>query len=82
MTITESLRRIDTEIEEKANLKVKYPNHYKLINVVARNSFLITKVSIAIIKCSNRFNQYAARDKVLNYRLAVKECPRCSRHET
>ena len=81
MSIIESLRRIDAKIEEKVNLKVKYPNHYELIDVAARNSFLITKVSIAIIKCSNGFNQYAARDKVLNYRLAVKECPRCSQHE-
>ena len=56
MTITECLRRIDTEIEEKANLKVKYPNYYKLIDVAARNSFPITKVLIVMIKCSNGFN--------------------------
>ena len=76
--IKKGIRIIDTESKELKYIKLKYPNYYDIININTRNSFSAGSTLLAMIKCSYGFNQYATRDKIINYGLAIEECPRSS----
>ena len=76
------LSRIDTKIDKREYLAHKYPNNFELIDINTWNSLLITSVTTGTIKCSNGFNEYAVRDKIINYRLVVEEYLWCSWQET
>ena len=54
--IKESIRIINTEVEELKYIKMKYPDHYNIIDHSAWNSFLAGSVSLAMIKYSYGFN--------------------------
>ena len=57
------------------------PNTYDMIDLEARNYFSKGIVLISIINCCFRFNHYVSRDRIINYGMAVEECPRCSQRE-
>ena len=79
--IIAGLSRIDAEIDEREHLVHKYLNYFELIYINIWNAFPIVSVTTITIKCSNRFNQYTVRDKIINYGLVVEECPWYSQKE-
>jgi len=79
--VRESIRKLDAMEAEDEYTKAKYKDKVELIDTEAQNCFSKAQ-SMCSIKCSYGFNHYATRDKVINYGLVSKECPRCSRKET
>ena len=60
----------------------KFKHYSSFIDVEARNDFKSKDVITLVIKFTYSFNQYAARDAIINGRLTGMECPRCSKVET
>ena len=81
-SIKEGFQIIDAEKEERDYMKQKFLYHYEFIDFDARNAFTSGSITTAMIKCTYGFNQYASRDKIINYRATVDECPRCSCFES
>ena len=81
ISIKETIRLIDAMEEEKLYAKKKYPNHYELIDYEAHNCFISGTTMIVMLKCTYGFNQYATRDRTINYGQLVKEYPCCSNKE-
>jgi len=79
--IKEAIRIIDARESETEYIRKKYSSFCDFIYIAARASFLVGSINACTIKCAYGFNQYAARDKIINHRLINEECLRCSRKE-
>jgi len=76
--IRESIRIHDAIKAEMKYASKKFGDKLEFIDMEARNCFAPRLITPSTLKCYYRFNYYVARDKVLNYSLVNKECPRCS----
>lgn len=52
-----------------------------MIDQNARNCFNVRLTTMSMIKYAYSFNHHTIRDKIINYRITVKERPHYSRKE-
>jgi len=74
--ITDSRKIEDGYVQRKFGYKAAF------IDIEARNAFSIKLVTTSIIKCTNGYNPYGARQAMINKQLIGSECPRCNELET
>jgi len=76
------LRMIDAQEEELRYAKKKYGYKVDFIDLEARNTFSVNKVTTSMIKCANGFNYYGLRHAMINNNMIEANCPRCNQVET
>ena len=73
------IRILDAKEMELEYIKDKYPVHWKVIDLDAREVFNKGLVIRALTKCIFGFNQYGTKDMAINKTNITKECSRCSK---
>ena len=73
----EILRIIDAKKMENEHAKQKYGHKNDFIDIEARNTFRVGKITTSMIKCAHGHNHYGQRDAMINLKKKEATCPRC-----
>ena len=80
--IKEAIREINAQRCEINYAKLKFKEKYNFCDVKARNVFVKSKVTTAMIKCAYGVNPYGVRMSMINNNECGHECPRYNEVET
>ena len=81
-SIKEVIRIIDVREEEKKYVNKKFRYKADFIDIEARNSFQMSKVTISMIKYANGYNYYELRDVMINNYMVEAYYLKCNLVET
>ena len=78
----EMTRTIDAKNSEENYAKAKFGCKIEFIDVKARSTFKINKITTSMMKCAHGNNHYGERDAIMNKDITNQECPRCNEIES
>jgi len=81
-SVNEILRIHDARESEQEYCRKKLGYKYDMIDLEARNTFKVGKVTTSMIKCVYGYNHYGQRDVMINDEMIESRCPRCDMIET
>ena len=81
-SINESMRILHTRKEESEHIEKKCGCRKDFIDLEARNSFQMGKVTAPMIKCIYGHNHHGLRDAGINDYVVEAQCPRCKQVKT